>query len=230
MKHEFEYRFATSRDLIELKSKYPNDLFATYQWGLKQAGTLYCIDKILKTESEVVLELGAGHTLFFDQYFYSKASKSHEYWVIDSKGFYDLTTIELTQISRKNTKFVDNLLGNFDPKLPANYFDLVFSISVLEHTEGRFRKSVCQDMYRCLKTGGYIVHSLDTITGSPLGKLWFKDLVSVGFNFNIEHPDLTLDFNSEDGILTEPLESVLQAFGGNTLAPRPTIFIFGQKN
>jgi len=229
MKHQFEYRLATSRDLIDLKSKYPNDLLVTYQWGLKQAGTLYCVDKILKTDSQVVLELGAGHTLFFDKYFFSKASKSYEYWVIDSKGFYDPTTIELAQVSRKNTKFVDNLLGNFDPTLPDNYFDLVFSISVLEHTEGRFRKSVCQDMYRCIKKGGYIVHSLDTITGSPLGKLWFDDLVNAGFNFNIDQPELSPDFYSEDGILTEPLDSVVQAFGGKTLAPRLTIFIFGQK-
>jgi len=35
MKHEFEYRLATSRDLIDLKSKYPNDLLVTYQWSLK---------------------------------------------------------------------------------------------------------------------------------------------------------------------------------------------------
>lgn len=59
--------------------------------------------------------------------------------------------------------FVPAYIGQFDKRLPDNYFDLVFSISVLEHiNEGEdvLQKILC-DIDRLLKPGGFSVHCID---------------------------------------------------------------------
>jgi ubiquinone/menaquinone biosynthesis C-methylase UbiE len=48
-------------------------------------------------------------------------------------------------------------LGEFNSQLPDSSFDLVFSISVLEHVSKEFRSDVYRDMFRILRPGGVIV-------------------------------------------------------------------------
>lgn len=52
-------------------------------------------------------------------------------------------------------------LGEFSDELPDNYFDLVFSISVVEHIEDDQLKDFFRDIARVLKPGGRSVHAID---------------------------------------------------------------------
>jgi SAM-dependent methyltransferase len=54
-------------------------------------------------------------------------------------------------------------LGVFDDRLPDEYFDLVFSISVLEHINepDDILQNIMRDIDRILKPGGYSVHCID---------------------------------------------------------------------
>ena len=54
-------------------------------------------------------------------------------------------------------------IGSFDKDLPDAYFDLVFSISVVEHiNEGDdVLQNILNDIDRVLKPGGYSVHCID---------------------------------------------------------------------
>ncbi|CAK0779598.1 hypothetical protein CCP3SC15_660007 [Gammaproteobacteria bacterium] len=58
---------------------------------------------------------------------------------------------------------VPNYIGSFDKRLPDHYFDLVFSISVLEHINepDDVLKKIVQDIDHLLKPGGYSVHCID---------------------------------------------------------------------
>ena len=53
------YRYATCDDLITLKTKYPQYCFKeSHAWGLKQMGTLFCIEKIEQLAPAKMLEVG----------------------------------------------------------------------------------------------------------------------------------------------------------------------------
>jgi len=59
--------------------------------------------------------------------------------------------------------FLPAYIGSFDKRLPDAYFDLVFSISVVEHiNEGDdVLQNILNDIDRVLKPGGYSVHCID---------------------------------------------------------------------
>jgi ubiquinone/menaquinone biosynthesis C-methylase UbiE len=54
-------------------------------------------------------------------------------------------------------------IGSFDRRLPDGYFDLIFSISVLEHINenDQVLKNIVDDIERLLKPGGYSAHCID---------------------------------------------------------------------
>ncbi len=59
--------------------------------------------------------------------------------------------------------FLPAYIGSFDKKLPDAYFDLVFSISVVEHINevDDVLHNILSDIDRVLKPGGYSVHCID---------------------------------------------------------------------
>lgn len=206
------FRLANCNELISLKCKYSNFCFNDENaWGLKQMGTLFCVDTIMTKKAKIILELGGGNNLFFDRRF----GDSHEYWMLDRSGFYEAKTFQASQNKRKNTSFVDGLIGDFIEKLPNDYFDLVFSISVLEHVLYENIDNVCKDMYRVLKPGGYIVHSLDLDpkAANTQGKKYLDCLKDSGFVFEQLPSDLEWEFNHPDKItLLEPLSIVYKYY------------------
>lgn len=60
-------------------------------------------------------------------------------------------------------KIIPNYIGAFDKQLPDDYFDLVFSISVLEHIneDQSVLLNIIKDIERVLKPGGLSVHCID---------------------------------------------------------------------
>ena len=59
--------------------------------------------------------------------------------------------------------FLPAYIGSFDKDLPDSYFDLVFSISVVEHINEAddVLQNIVKDIDRVLKPGGYNVHCID---------------------------------------------------------------------
>lgn len=145
------FRLATCNDLIMLKVKYRNHWHdGANGWGLKQMGLLYCIDLIEHFAPRKVCEAGAGLSIAFDQYLQNKA----EYWMIDRAGHYDQSIYAEQCSKRTHTTYVDALLGEQSEMVPQDYFDMTFSISVLEHVPRDKTEQACQDLYRITKPGG----------------------------------------------------------------------------
>ena len=74
-------------------------------------------------------------------------------------------------------------MGNFNRELPENYFDLVFSISTLEHVpedETTF-KNVCLDIDRVLRPNGYSLHCFDVIVKKDA--VWSNKLLPFIFEY-----------------------------------------------
>ncbi len=56
---------------------------------------------------------------------------------------------------------IEAYLGDFDPRLEDNSFDVLFSLSVLEHVEDDDFNRCFADMARILKPGGMMLHAID---------------------------------------------------------------------
>ncbi len=63
-------------------------------------------------------------------------------------------------------KLIRDYMGNFNKELPDNYFDLVFSISALEHVPPNDQKihgDIIDDINRVLKPDAYSLQLLDIV-------------------------------------------------------------------
>lgn len=212
------FSYAACDDLIRLMAQYPEYCFPgrnsnhSQQWGLKQMGTLFCADKIHMYAPERILEVGAGFNTFFEETFGDK----HEYWMLDdTTGLCDEKKFIRAIEDRQNTKFVKGLLGSFHPAIPDNYFDLVFSISALEHVPLNKRAAVYEDMYRVLTPGGVIVHSIDMTRERSWPEEEHEYMRNAGFIVS-QNPDLVIRVRHEDGpsTLFEPMDIVFRAYYG----------------
>ena len=157
-----------------------------------------------------LLEVGAGLNTFFDE----QTGSECEYWMVDDAGFYPDDRFSNAMQKRRNTRFVSGLLGANLPELPNNHFDLVFSISVLEHVPPSQRLAIYQEMYRVVRPGGHIVHSIDGGREYD-ARQHFEALRSAGF-FVPSSPDLSIRVHVEDGpsTLFEPVCIVFRTYFG----------------
>ena len=109
----------------------------------------------IKTESKI-LEVGGGESRILEYF-----KNDYECWNLDKfegKGNGPL------DFQSKEIKIVCDYAGNFNSELKDEYFDFVFSISALEHTEiNNFAtyKNILQDMNRVLKPRGFSLHTID---------------------------------------------------------------------
>ena len=107
------------------------------------------------------------------------------------------------QFDREGYKLVYDYMGNFNEELPNDYFDLVFSISTLEHVpeEEINYENVLKDINRVLKPGGFSAHCMDvvwlndkTIWTNPLLPYFFKNEKMINefipFSKAVQDPDL----------------------------------------
>jgi len=207
------FRLARCRDLIELKARHREHwiLGGSGEWGLKQMGTLLCVDAIERLEPGRMLEVGVGFSTYFDEWFGGRT----DYWAIDKAGFYDPDRIAGAEAARRHTTFVDGLLGEGSAELPDDWFDLVFSISVLEHVTKGEVEGICREMFRVTAPGGTVVHSIDSHPDSILVGFYFDELRAAGFELDGER-DLGWSIGGErhEQVLLEPLDIIYTAYGG----------------
>jgi len=109
-------------------------------------------------EGSRILDVGGGISRLLSYF-----SQQYECWNIDKlegigngpKG-----------IGNRNYKLVKDYMGNFNEELPDNYFDLVFSVSALEHVpqeDSVFFQNIIDDINRVLRPGGYSLHLFDIV-------------------------------------------------------------------
>lgn len=101
------------------------------------------------------------------------------HWLKDRYEFWSLDKLEGIGWGSKRIKktsgfrLVKDYIGTFSKELPDEYFDGVFSISVLEHVpeDKAVIEAICNDIQRLLKPGGLSMHCIDrVIFGSTFRK------------------------------------------------------------
>jgi ubiquinone/menaquinone biosynthesis C-methylase UbiE len=114
------------------------------------------IDQMLVPGGKV-LEVGGGNSRVLPLF-----AKRHECWNIDKFEGCGNGPLALPDAGYR---IVRDYMGNVNRELPEKYFDLVFSISALEHVPDHpdLFPRILADINRVLKPGGYSAHFLDIV-------------------------------------------------------------------
>jgi len=85
-----------------------------------------------------------------------------ECWVLDAFHEGGLPTVGKTEHgANPSVRYVLSNAGDYSNEMPNNYFDVVYSVSVLEHVPLERMRDVFMDMIRVTKPGGLLLHNLE---------------------------------------------------------------------
>lgn len=170
----------TWKDVHLLGVRYPGETMPEgMSWGLKQLGNLHVLDYVRRLGLSKILEIGPGFNLYFPNHLPVWC----DYTGLDAPGFYPDHMLDLANAARTKGTFEEGVLGIDRNSLPSSAFDACISISVLEHVPSADVPSVCADMYRVLKPGGWAIHSIDMSTHAlrEAFDLWLSEFAKAGF-------------------------------------------------
>ena len=105
-----------------------------------------------------ILEAGGGNSRVLP-----RLDASCELWNADK--FEGDGNGPIAMIENPRIKVVRSFVGDFCPDLPDDYFDAIFSVSVVEHIPGAALGAFIDDSIRILKTGGVAIHAVDLAIG-----------------------------------------------------------------
>ncbi|PSB14685.1 hypothetical protein C7B61_02050 [filamentous cyanobacterium CCP1] len=134
--------------------------------GIQDAWILSLLSE--KTDLKIA-EIGGGKSRVLQ-----KLAEKNECWNIDKFEGVGAGPTDLPELP--GVKIVRTYLGEFDPALSNEYFDVVFSVSVVEHVTSEKLEAFFADCYRILKPGGTMAHAIDLyVFDSPNTRLGIVD-------------------------------------------------------
>jgi hypothetical protein len=118
-----------------------------------------------------IAEIGGG-----DSRVLKRLAVNNECWNIDKFEGLGQGPATVPIGESNNIKIIKSYMGEFSKELPVEYFDFVFSISVVEHVPNEKLKLFFQDIERILKPGGLTIHAIDhyLTDNSEDGNAWTK--------------------------------------------------------
>ena len=139
---------------------------AAHQWSLKGYSRAWIISNGTFSPNAKVLEVGAGYSSLPA---YLAKTYNVEMWVADDFGvetgkelWGSLGSPKALQEKYPRVRYVFEPLGNPQTSsLPEGYFDIIYTVSTLEHIPPRIVPRVFQHMAQLLVPGGLMLHSVD---------------------------------------------------------------------
>ena len=131
----------------------------------------------------IMLDVGGGVSRIINHF-----KKDYECWNIDKL---EGAAAGPRKIDTSGFRMVHDYMGNFNKDLPENYFDLVFSISTLEHAphdDFPAYENIRKDINRVLKPGGYSCHCVDIVWKKS--EVWTNSIIQYLF----EHEKMVNEF------------------------------------
>lgn len=127
-----------SRTFVELK-------------GIQDA---WILSRLGNIAGKRIAEVGGGRSRVLE-----RLKASNECWNIEK--FEGVGAGPKSVQTSPGITLIDAYLGDFDPRLPDAHFDVVFSVSVVEHVPPARLQSFFTDCARILKPGGLLLHAID---------------------------------------------------------------------
>lgn len=121
---------------------------------LKGTQDAWVLSRLSHLSGARIAEIGGGHSRVLP-----KLSHSNECWNIEK--FEGVGGGPKSVQKQANVTLIDTYLGDFDSRLPNSAFDVVFSVSVVEHVPEDRLRAFFLDGARLLKPGGMFLHAID---------------------------------------------------------------------
>jgi hypothetical protein len=125
--------------------------------GLKHIQDAWMLNYLKDTRDLRILEVGGANSRVLPRI------RDNELWNLDEFKGVGNGPLDIVEVD--GVKLIKANLGDFDDQVPGDYFDIVFSISVIEHITDHFHDRFWEDHARILKSCGTGVHLIDIYTG-----------------------------------------------------------------
>lgn len=174
-------KLATVEELFKYKKESlilePFPGYSPDQWGIKAHNRPWIVDKGKFKKGMKVIEVGGAYSTL-PKYLATKFGV--EAWVGDDFGKSNHEKKLWTRwgdpmklpVKNKPVKYIYEPFGTYSKSYPSNYFDLIFSVSTLEHIPKDLHVDVFKDMNRCLKNNGTQLHTIDISFSTKSALLW----------------------------------------------------------
>lgn len=126
-----------------------------FPWHLKSVQDAVVMDRIKNSEGLKIAEIGGGDTRILP----TLARKNKVYNIEKFEGDHGGPDEKLTFDEVEN---IYAWVGDTDDLIEDNTFDLIFSVSVVEHIPTENLTSFMVDCARILKPGGLMIHAVDS--------------------------------------------------------------------
>lgn len=126
--------------------------------GLKHIQDAWTLNRVHQVRNARVLEIGGGLSRVLPA-----MDESNERWNLDE--FLGEGNGVLEAPDMPGIKLLRKTMGSFAPELGDGYFDLAFSISVIEHIPHKALDDFWRDHARVLAPGGLAIHTIDLYLG-----------------------------------------------------------------
>lgn len=121
---------------------------------LKEIQDTYILSLLGKVKGKRILEVGGGNSRVAQL-----LGRNNEVWLVD--GFEGKDGGPAKAPTLPGVKIVLGYMGQNLKEVPSNYFDYVFSISVVEHVPTDKYADCFRDISRVLAPGGRTIHAID---------------------------------------------------------------------
>lgn len=126
-------------------------------YDLKGIQDAYIISHLHNIRGKRILEVGGGNSRVLKTL--AEPERQNECWNAEKfEGFGGGPT---QNVNKDNIRSANCFLGEFSAELPDEYFDYVFSVSVIEHVPSDQLDNFFADCARILKVGGLMLHAID---------------------------------------------------------------------
>lgn len=182
------FKLGTSEDLWSCREKYPDVFLEQFRKNaLKPLGHATVVEfanNWLDQDDGVLRVLEVGHgavSTFFNLFNAHDQVELHGLDAYDKDKTVAHSGLDRLRLRYSNIQFHDGYLGHPND-LPSDYFDLVFSVSVIEHVPTEQLKMFHDDMFRILRKGGVQMHSYDRPWAGNIS-LMIEAVESSGFSW-----------------------------------------------
>lgn len=154
---------------------------STGRGSLKDIQDAFAFFHLKDLKGARICEIGGGHSRVLPQ-----LAQHNECWNVDRlEGQGGGPTNPPLQ---KGVRLVRAFMGEFSDQLPDDYFDVVFSISVVEHIPSESYPQSIRDATRVLKPGGFLRYAIDAYLLDADDNSRFRDQLRARMRLYLQTP------------------------------------------